>query len=233
MKKLVMLLAVLMLVLTAAVAEEPAEEAAVQALPVEIIPQTEDMLYMTEAITKAEAALPVVPADCLTRAELVRMNDDSCQWVVSIYDLTAFTDGWCIMLDAVTGEVVATDKTDIGFFVNMQTQWESVKGIKALWSLEDKLLFDTLFNMMPTRGLPVEGDMSHGDALARAIEALGLTSAADYQIGYGYIMGEADGQTNGVWEVYFVQGDELVYKVNLDAVSGDIYLIEPDEEGNG
>jgi len=42
-----------------------------------------------------------------------------------------------------------------------------------------------------------------------------------------------DGQTNGVWEVWFMQENEMIYKVNLDAVTGEIYLIEPDEEGNG
>ena len=65
------------------------------------------------------------------------------------------------------------------------------------------------------------------------MQALGLNSPADFDIGYGYIMGMGDGGVNGMWEVYFVQSGELVYKVNLDAVNGEIYLIEPDVEGNG
>ena len=70
-------------------------------------------------------------------------------------------------------------------------------------------------------------------ALMKAIDVLQLTNAVDYQVGYGYLMGSGDGEINGVWEVYFVQDGETVYKVNLDAVTGEIYYIEPDEEGNG
>ena len=123
--------------------------------------------------------------------------------------------------------------TDIGYFTEISRRWQAVKGVEALWSLEDKLLFDTLYTMQPNYGLPMEGDIPQGEALVKAMAAVGVTSANDYQIGYGYIMGMGDGQTNGVWEIWFMQGDEMIYKVNLDAVTGEIYLIEPDEEGNG
>lgn len=231
MKKLLMLLAALLLALTPVLAEEAEETAAV--VPVEILPQSEDMLYMADAIEKAKATLAILPADCLIRAELVRMSDESCQWVVTIFDLTNFSDGWCIAVNAATGEVVSTDATSIGYFADVIARWESVKGVEALWSLEDKLLFDTLYTMQPTYGLPMDGDMSQGEALVKAMNAVGVTSANEYQIGYGYIMGAGDGQTNGVWEVWFMQGEEMIYKVNLDAVNGEIYLIEPDMEGNG
>ena len=225
MKKLLMLLAALLLAVTPVLAEEA------PAVPVEILPQTEGMLYMADAIEKAKAALPVLPADCLTRAELVRMSDESCQWVVTIFDLANFADGWCIMVDAVQGEILVTYKTDIGYFDGISGVWQSAKGPEALWSLEDKLLFDTLYTMQPTYGLPMDGDMAQGEALVKAMAAVGVDSASEYQIGYGYIMGAGD--TNGVWEIWFLQGDEMIYKVNLDAVTGEIYLIEPDEEGNG
>ncbi|MGN0794351.1 MAG: hypothetical protein ACI4MG_07775 [Aristaeellaceae bacterium] len=230
MKKLLMLLAALLLAVTPVLAEETAETAIV---PVRILPQSEHMLYMADAIEKATASLAVLPADCLTRAELVQMSDESCQWIVTIFDLTNFSDGWCIAVDAASGTVLTTDTTDIGYFTEISRRWQAVKGVEALWSLEDKLLFDTLYTMQPNYGLPMEGDMPQGEALVKAMATVGVTSANDYQIGYGYIMGMGDGQTNGVWEIWFMQGDEMIYKVNLDAVTGEIYLIEPDEEGNG
>lgn len=227
MKKLLVLLAALLLALTPVLAEE----SQTPAVPVEILPQTEGLMYMADALAAAKGTLPVLPADCLTRAELVRMSDGSCQWIVTIFDLSNFADGWCIAVDASTGEVLTTDVTDIGYFDTVSARWATVKGVEALWSLEDKLLFDSLYTIQPTYGLPMEGDMSSAQALEKAMAAVGVADAAQYEIGYGYIMGA--GETNGVWEVFFVQGGEVVYKVNLDAVTGEIYLIEPDEGGNG
>lgn len=227
MKKLLMLLAALLLAVTPVLAET----AEAPAVPVEILPQGEGMLHMADAIAAAQATMTVLPADCLTRAELVKMSDESCQWIVTIFDLANFADGWCIAVDAVSGAVLTTDATNIGYFDAVSTRWQAVKGVEALWSLEDKLLFDTLYTMQPTYGLPMEGDLSQGEALVKAMAAVGVTNPAEYQVGYGYIMGAGD--TNGVWEVWFMSGEEMIYKVNLDAITGEIYLIEPDEEGNG
>ena len=229
MKKMLMLLLAAMLLL--ALPPVLAEEAETPAVPVQILPQGEGMLLMADAISAAKATMAVLPADCLTRAELVLMSDGSHQWIVTIFDLANFADGWCIAVDAVSGEVLMTDATNIGYFDTVCARWETVKGVEALWSLEDKLLFDNLYTMQPTYGLPMDGDMAQGEALVKAMAAVGVTSVSDYQIGYGYIMGAGD--TNGVWEVWFMNGDEMIYKVNLDAVTGEIYLIEPDEEGNG
>ncbi len=232
MKKLMMLLAALLLALGPALPVTPAlAETAPLSLPVEIMPHTEGLLHMADALEKATGSLAVLPADCLTRAELVRMDDDSCQWIVTIFDLTNFSDGWCITLDASDGDLLSMETTTIGYFDIIHMQWEQEKGPEALWSLEDKLLFDTLYTMQPTYGLPMEGDLSQFDALMKAMAAVGVTSASEYQVGYGYLMGA--GETSGVWEVWFMQGDEMIYKVNLDAMSGEILLIEPDEEGNG
>jgi len=228
MKKLLMLLLAILLAVTPVLAEEDTP-----IVPVEILPQSEEVLFMADAIEKAKASLAILPAESLIRAELVRMSDDSCQWIVTVFDLTNFSDGWCISLNAKDGEVITTDMTHIGYFADVVTRWEAAKGVEALWTLEDKLLFDTLYTMQPTYGLPMDGDMSQGEALVKAMNAVNVTSANDYQVGYGYIMGAGDGQTNGVWEVWFMQGEEMIYKVNLDAVTGEIYLIEPDEEGNG
>lgn len=229
MKKLMALLMSFMLM--GAVLPALAEEESIMPVPVEILPMAEDVLSMTDAITRAQAEIGPLPANCLTRAELVRMSDDSRQWIVTVFELTAFSDGWSVALDAASGAVICKDVTNVGYFQVMTDRWEAAKGVEYLWSLEDKLLFDTLYTIMPSHGMPIEGDMTHGEALEIAVNALGMTSAADYQIGFGYLMGSGD--TSGVWEVYFVRQDELMHKVNLDAVTGQIYLIEPDEEGNG
>ncbi len=228
MKKLLMLLAVMMLAVIPVLAEENTA-----IVPVEILPQSEDMLSMADAIEKSKNSLAILPADSLIRAELVRMSDESCQWIVTIFDLTNFSDGWCIALNAKDGEIITSDTTHIGYFSDVVARWEAARGVEALWSLEDKLLFDTLYTMQPTYGLPMEGDLPQGEALVKAMSAVGVTTVNDYQIGYGYIMGAGDGQTNGVWEVWFMQGEEMIYKVNLDAVTGEILLVEPDAEGNG
>lgn len=237
MKRLMAILAMLLLAATPVMAETPADTAPAAPetliVPVEILPQSENLLDMAEAIAAAEATLPALPADCLTRAELVRMSDGSCQWIVTIFDLATFADGWCIAVDAASGEVLGADVTDSGYFHTISQRWQLVKGVEELWPLQDKLLFDTLYTMQPNYGLPMEGDMSQTEALLTAMTALGLNSPADFDIGYGYIMGMGDGGVNGMWEVYFVQNGELIYKVNLDAVTGEIYLIEPDVEGNG
>lgn len=227
MKKLLMLLAALLLAVMPALAETTETPA----VPVEILPQGEGMLHMADAIAAAQATMTVLPADCLTRAELVKMSDESCQWIVTIFDLANFADGWSIAVDAASGAVLTTDATNIGYFDTVSARWQAVKGVEALWSLEDKLLFDTLYTMQPTYGLPMEGDLSQGEALVKAMAAVGVTNPTEYQVGYGYIMGAGD--TNGVWEVWFMSGEEMIYKVNLDAITGEIYLIEPDEEGNG
>ena len=59
-----------------------------------------------------------------------------------------------------------------------------------------------------------------------------VLTAADYDaVGYGYIMGSSE--QNGTWQVFFVNGNDVVSTVNLDARDATILLVEPDEEGNG
>lgn len=229
MKKILLLLAAVLLIAATAAAEE----AETPVIPVEIIAQEEGMLHITEAVAKAEAHVQGLPAGCVSRAELVRMSDDSCQWIVTIYNEESIFDLWSVGVDAVSGEVMTYDWTNNGYFWELAERWEKVKGTEALWTLEDRQLFDVLYRREMYYGMPVEGDMAQSAALTVAVEALGLTSVSDYEIGYGYILGADDGLTNGVWEVFFVQNGECVYKVNLDAVNGDIYLLEPDESGNG
>ena len=224
MKKLMMLLLAMMLCLPAM-----AEEAA--PIPVESTDPANGTIALSEAIAAAMAAVPVQPENYQARAELVCMSDASRRWVVTVFDLTTLTDGWCVELDAFTGEVAMMYTACDGFFQDAYDRWVARKGIHALWSLEDKQRYDTLYALEPMYGLPLESDMSAGNALTKALFVLGMESSEGYAVGYGYLMG-GEGY-NGVWEITLVKNSQVAYRVNLDAVTGDVYYMEPDEAGNG
>ena len=102
MKKWMMLLLALVLCLPV-MAEENL------AVPVEIVEeraQNHIQVGLSEAIAKAQAEIPTLPEQYHTRAEVVRMSDDSYRWVVTVFDLVTLTDGWCVELDVSTGEVL-------------------------------------------------------------------------------------------------------------------------------
>lgn len=224
MKKLMMLLLALMLCVPAF-----AEEGMV--VPVEIADPANGHIALETAITTALQELPVQPESYQTRAELVRMSDDGARWIVTVFDLTSLSDGWCVEIDAFSGDVVMSYTTYDGFFQDAYDRWVAKKGIHALWPLEDKQLFDALYAVLPSYGLPQVSDMSAGNALTKALFVLGLESSEGYAVGYGYLMG-GEGY-NGVWEITLVKNSQVAYRVNLDAVTGDVYYMEPDENGNG
>lgn len=224
MKKLMMLILVLMLCVPA-LAEGTAE------IPVKITAPANGHIALETAINTAQQGLPVQPAQYQTRAELVRMSDDSCRWIVTVFDLASLSAGWCVEIDAFSGDVVFSSTTYDGFFLDVYDRWTAKKGVHALWSLEDKQLYDALYAVLPSYGLPMDGDMLAGQALTKALFVLGLESSEGYAVGYGYLMG-GDGY-NGVWEICLVKNSQVVYRVNLDAKTGDVYYMEPDEAGNG
>lgn len=224
MKKLMMLLLAVLLCGTAF-----AQETAV--IPVETKLPANGTIALEEAINMAMAAMPVLPEQYQTRAELVRMSDDSCRWIVTVFDQASLSAGWCVEIDAFSGEVVFSSTAYDGFFTDVYDRWTAKKGVHALWSLEDKQLYDALYAVLPSYGLPVDGDMPVGQALTKALFVLGLESSEGYAVGYGYIMG-GEGY-NGVWEICLVKNSQVVYRVNLDAKTGDVYYMEPDEAGNG
>lgn len=226
MKKLMMMFLALVLCLPV-FAEEQA------AIPVEIVEeraQNHIQIGLSEAIAKAMAEIPALPERYQTRAEVVRMSDDSFRWIVAVFDLATLTDGWCVEIDAASGAVMVGCTTEGGFFQDAHDRWMAQKGIQALWTPSEKMLFDSLYALQPSYGKSKDGDISWGDAATRAATTLGITKDK-YDIGYGYLMG-GEGY-NGVWEICFVDNNKLVYKVNVDAVTGDILMIEPDEGGNG
>lgn len=224
MKKLMMLILAVMLC-APAFAEGSAD------IPVKITAPANGHISLEAAISTALQELPVQPESYQTRAELVRMSDDNARWIVTVFDLTSLTDGWCVEIDAFSGEVLVSYTTYDGFFQDVYDRWTAQKGTYALWSLEDKQLYDALYALQPSYGLPVDGDMPAGQALTKALFLLGMTSSEGYSVGYGYIMGGED--YNGVWEICLVQNGQVAYRVNLDAQTGDLYYMEPDEAGNG
>ena len=233
MKKLMMLILALVLCVPAMAEEYPP-------VPVEIVEQRAQnhiQVGLSDAITKAQAEIPVLPESCQTRAEVVRMSDDSYRWVVTVFDLANLSDGWCVELDAATGEVIAYYTTDDGFFTKPLERWAAHKGgstDKRLWRMEQKALIDALYALQPMYGLPQPGDISEDEAIERASAALAPYYPEDRVIAYlicpGYLMG-GEGM-NGIWEIYF-KGSDMIYQVNLDAVTGEIYYNSAEDNGNG
>ena len=222
MKKLMMLMLALLLCLPAMAEEYPA-------IPVEIVNPVQGQMTQAEAMIKAQAEIPALPEQYQTRAEVVRMSDDTYRWVVTVFDLVTLADGWCVEVDASTGEVLRTEVSDEGYFAKIYLEWTEQKALHALWSLEDKTLYDSLYSMMPAYGMPKEGDLPAEVALQKALAALGLDSTGGYSVGYGYLMG-GEGY-NGVWEIFLVIDGEVDCQVNLDAVNGEVYYVESNQVG--
>ena len=97
-----------------------------------------------EATTAALSALIEPKENALTRWERVVLSDGREAWVICQFDQTTMSNAWSRVIDAETQEVLQEDTTDTGFFATAQTRWESAKGLYALWSIQDKMLFDRL-----------------------------------------------------------------------------------------
>ena len=95
-----------------------------------------------EATTAALSALVEPKENALTRWERVVLSDGREAWVICQFDQTTMSNAWSRVIDAETQEVLQEDTTDTGFFATAQARWESAKGIYALWSIQDKMLFD-------------------------------------------------------------------------------------------
>ena len=227
MKKWILLILALMLCLPA-LAETPATPAA---LPVKLLEHDEARHDLTYALTEARSAVGQLPAQMMIRAELAEMSTGAKAWFVTLFDTETFLNAWCVTVDASTGVVISLEAAQEGFFPQTYAAWTAEKGLHALWPMEDKQLYDALYAMLPSYGLPQSGDMSAQEALNRALFVLGLSGTEGYEVGYGYLTG-GEGY-NGVWEICLVKDGAEAYRVNLDAVSGEVYYMEPDEAGNG
>lgn len=227
MKKMLCLLLALMLC-PAAFAETTADK---PLLPVKLLAHEMVSVKLADALTRAKQAVDKVPEQSMIRAELAEMTDGTAAWVVTIFDTATFVDAWCVMLDASTGVILSVETAEDGFFTQADEAWTASKGIYELWSMEDKQLYDVLYAVLPSYGLPMNGDMSAEKALSRALFVLSLPSSEGYEVGYGFLAG-GEGY-NGVWKIWLVQHGQVAYQVNLDAVTGEVYYMEPDDSGNG
>ncbi|MDD6049853.1 MAG: PepSY domain-containing protein [Clostridiales bacterium] len=225
MKKILCLLLALLLC-TAALAETMP-----QLLPVRLLPHEQATVSLTNALNRARQVLDKQPEQSLIRAELAELSDGTAAWVVTLFDTATFTDAWCVMLDASSGEVRSVETAESGFFTQSYAAWTATKGIHAQWSMEDKQLYDALYALLPSYGLPMSTDMTKEKALDKALKALGLSNADGYEVGYGYLSG-GEGY-NGVWEICLMRDGQVVYRVNLDAVTGETYYMETEAAGNG
>lgn len=200
-------------------------------MPVKLLAHEEAALPLADALTRAKQTVTQAPGQSMIRAELAELSNGKKAWVVTIFDTATYADAWCIMLDAADGSVLSTEKAEAGFFTEAFAAWRASKGIQELWPMEDKQLYDALYAVLPSYGLPMSTDMTKEAALSRALFVLGLASSDGYEVGYGYLTG-GEGY-NGVWEICLVQQGQVAYRVNLDAVTGEVYYMEPDEAGNG
>lgn len=224
MKKLMMLALTLMLCVFCC-GQGMAESAV---LPVKLLEQTEGGITMEEAMTLAQCAAGSLPAQHAVRAELAELSDGRAVWIVTTFDTAGLQTAYLAMMDAATGDLLDTETADGGFFVQTYLSWEAQKGPHALWTLEDKQLYDHLYALLPSYGLPEAGDMSAEEALAKALNVLGRNTADGYSVGYGYLMG-GEGY-NGVWEISLVIDGNLDHQVNLDAVTGEVYYLVQDQQ---
>lgn len=228
MKKLMMIL--LALLLCAPALAETSEIST--ELPVKLLEHEEAERPLEYALTLARQAVDELPEQYMIRAELAETSSGTKCWFVTIFDTATFMDAWCITVDASTGAAAMRYTTDDGFFRDAYIAWTAQKGPHALWSMEDKQLYDALYAVMPAYGLPMPGDLSAEEALDKALAALGMDDAGNYEVGYGYLMG-GEG-VGGVWEISLVVDGQVDCQVNLDAVTGEIYylgmyMVEADE----
>lgn len=221
MKKLIAFLVLLMMICTTACAEGPA-------LPAKTLEREKAGITMENAMAEAQKLITEAPKAFEIRTELVELSDGTVAWVVTTFDTEDVLRAWTALLDAGDGHVLRSEKTENGFFGETYLSWREAKGPHALWTLEDKQLYDHLYALLPSYGLPAEGDMSAEKALAKAMDALGLDTQGGYSVGYGYLMG-GEGY-NGVWEISLVIDGELDCQVNLDAVTGEVYYLVQDQQ---
>lgn len=224
-KKLLTLLVMLLLTCTAF-----AEGADTPALPVKTLPREHATVTMEAAMTAAQRLMTEAPTTFAMRTELVELADGTSAWVVTTFDTADVLHAWTVMLDAGDGHVLREEETELGFFGETYADWTAQRELHALWSLEDKQLYDRLYALLPSYGLPQPGDMSAETALAKALTALRLDSTGGYSVGYGYLMGGED--CNGVWEISLVIDGVLDCQVNLDAVSGEIYYLMRNQQAS-
>ena len=197
-------------------------------------------ITMEDAIGKANTAVSDVGYDLTqlpfleTKANLIYNEEDQTyEWVVSQIVENEAEPYLLITIDAFTGEVISTAQTN---FFELYDQWELQRQLPhELWSLEDLVLFDTLYrrsDLFPRYTLPIERDISEESAIQTSRDALcnkfDISSAfLDRYECSATLMLDIGNQRK--WYVCFCSIEsptqaKVHYQVTLDANSSEILL---------
>jgi hypothetical protein len=168
-----------------------------------------------------------------TFVSLGAAGEDQKVWMISFFEQEAPPPSGLVTVTSPSGEIlrICTDNHMV-----IRAEWEEIKGKYDFWSLEDKLLFDTLCNPpdATTRcALPKPGQLMQEDAREIAVLALiqkygvsrdtlnALTTAYAFWSGPTGIPNKNDDK----WVVGFISDRGCEYQVNVSATDGTVYLI--------
>ena len=180
------------------------------------------------------------------RETFVTLADGSAAWIVSFApaDLPVFAGAVTVaspggeVLEAVLGEESALTK-----------RWETERGPRWFWSLEDRALYDRLYvsTSMSVSVLPEEGDLPQEEALAIAREAIAQacgiqpeTLDQEYRLDMELCLCSLQSaEKERVWNVCFRQLNpqsgnwDLCYWADILADDGTVYQAGDNAGGNG
>lgn len=206
MKKLLMLLAML-LMMSSAHAEEP--------LPRELMIPGQVRVTLADALAQGCCMLGALPEEHLLQAELVCMTDNTQAWVVTMFDLSRAA-GWTCTLSADDGEVFWQEACTDGLFPKTLGRWTSAYGEQADWPGDVAQVYRQLYTLQEDC---THAALTRQEACDIAVAALGLKDASAFQVGYGF--------SGGAWQLYMIQEGVAVWQVHVDAASGQVTLMTP------
>lgn len=163
------------------------------------------------------------------------------EWFVAFHVKDAFPPYAGVRMRKKDGKILDVSKDNI---TQYKKKWEKIKGIEALWSPEDHVLFEEAYypKGFGLSCLPEADDLPWETILAIAREEvksrkkLSDEKMLSYQVG-GYMTHGAPQKDGGkAWIVMFVPMDKtgkqrVKYQVNVNAKTGEVLFFGPDENG--
>lgn len=216
MKKMLILLLGLMMLFSAALAEEP--------LPEELLIPGQERVTLAEAVGMAYGLIDALPAEHMSRANLVRLTDNTHAWVVSVYGQRETQPvQWTFTFSADDGEVL-WQETAAETFQQTLRRWEKAKGEQKHWTHEQFRLYERLYVGQGNHALTQNIAIGQEEACDIALAALGLTDDRAYQM--------ACSLTGDIWQVILVQDGLAVWQMSIDTAAGQVLLTQA-VGGNG
>ena len=218
MKKLMVLAICLLLGLSAALAEGP--------LPEELLLPGQERVTLAEAVGMACGQMEPQPGTQISRANLVRLTDNTHAWVVTIHE----RDGenrraWTYTFSADDGELLWQEASIQGDFPQTRQMWTASWGEEDRWTEGQRTLYDRLYAADGETMLSSGEQVSQEEACDIALAALGFPDASAYQL--------ACSLSGGKWQIILVQEGVAIWQVTIDAADGQVTLIAPGGAGNG